>query len=68
MAEKKRMANYELLRAVAMLMVVVLHFLTHSQSLLEAGERDSFNLVTLVGTALEFFSIAAVNTYVLNSG
>ena len=43
MAEKKRMANYELLRAVAMLMVVVLHFLTHSQSLLEAGERDSFN-------------------------
>lgn len=68
MAEKKRMANYELLRAVAMLMVVVLHFLTHSQSLLEAGERDSFNLVTLVGTALEFFSIAAVNTYVLISG
>lgn len=68
MAEKKRMANYELLRAVAMLMVVVLHFLTHSHSLLTAGERDSINLVTLMGTALEFFSIAAVNTYVLISG
>lgn len=68
MAEKKRMANYELLRIVAMLMIVVMHFLSHSGSLPEAGNRDSFNGVTLIGTVLEFFCIAAVNTYVLISG
>lgn len=68
MAEKKRMANYELLRAVAMLMIVVMHFLSHSGSLPEVGNRDSLNAVTLIGTTLEFFSIAAVNTYVLISG
>ena len=62
------MANYELLRAVAMLMIVVMHFLSHSGSLPEAGNSDSLNAVTLIGTALEFFSIAAVNTYVLISG
>lgn len=55
MAEKKRAANYELLRAAAMLMVVVMHFLSHSGSLPEAGNRDSFNAVTLIGTVLEFF-------------
>lgn len=68
MSEKKRMANYELLRAVAMLMILLMHFLSHSGSLLVAGSRESFNGVTLLGTVLEFFSIAAVNTYVLISG
>lgn len=68
MAENKRMANYELLRAVAMLMVVVLHFLTHSGGLPVAGNQDSLTPVTFAGTLLEFFSIAAVNTYVLISG
>ena len=68
MAEKKRMANYELLRAVAMLMIVVMHFLSRSGSLPVAGNADSLNPVTLLGTVLEFFCIAAVNTYVLISG
>lgn len=68
MAEKKRVANYELLRAVAMLMILVMHFLSYSGSLPEAGNGDSLNVVTFIGTVLEFFSIAAVNTYVLISG
>ena len=68
MTEKKRMANFELLRAAAMLMIVVMHFLSHSGSLPEAGNRDSLNAVTLIGTVLEFLCIAAVNTYVLISG
>ena len=33
--EHKRMANYELLRVLAMIMVVVMHFLAQSDSLLE---------------------------------
>lgn len=68
MAEKKRAANYELLRVAAMLMIVVMHFLSHSGSLLEAGNGDSINGVTMIGTVFEFFAIAAVNTYVLISG
>lgn len=66
MSENKRMANYELLRAVAMIMIITLHFLTHSDRILALNEPIS--AVRLAGTALEFLSIAAVNTYVLISG
>lgn len=66
MEEKKRMANYELLRVLAMVMVVVMHFLDHSGRLLALdqpirGER-------LLGSVLESFCLVAVNTYVLLSG
>lgn len=66
MSEKKRMANYELLRGVAMIMIITLHFLSHSDSLLSLDQPVS--TVRILGTGLEFLSIAAVNTYVLISG
>lgn len=66
MAGKKRMANYELLRSLAMLMVVALHFFSRSDSLIALGVP--LDGVRIVGTALEFFCIAAVNVYVLISG
>lgn len=64
---KPRMANLELLRCVAMMMVVVLHFL---------GKGDLLGDLTLkkVSTAgyaawiLEAFCIVAVNVYMLISG
>jgi surface polysaccharide O-acyltransferase-like enzyme len=65
-AEKKRRANYELLRVLAMLMVVVMHFLARSDSLLETDTSVSF--VRLTGSFLEAFCLVAVNVYVLLSG
>lgn len=65
-SEKKRMANYELLRGVAMIMIITLHFLSHSDSLISLEQPIS--AVRILGTGLEFLSIAAVNTYVLISG
>lgn len=60
------MANYELLRGVAMIMIITLHFLSHSDRLLTLGQPVSG--VRILGTGLEFLSIAAVNTYMLISG
>ncbi len=66
MAEGKRMANYELLRIVAMVMVVILHFLARSDALIALDlPLDS---VRILGTLLESFCLVAVNTYVLLSG
>lgn len=66
MAEKKRLANYELLRMIAMIMVIVLHFLSHSDSLLSL--ETSITGVRLLGTLLESFCLVAVNVYLLISG
>jgi len=66
MEEKKRMANYELLRIVAMVMVVVMHFLSHSDSLLALDQPLSG--VRILGSLLESFCLVAVNTYLLLSG
>lgn len=66
MAENKRMANYELLRVIAMVMVVALHFLSHSDSLLSLDAPVSG--VRILGTLLESFCLVAVNVYVLISG
>lgn len=67
MTEKKRLANLELLRCVAMLMVVVLHYLGKGGLLADlTGER-----LGSVGTAawlLEAFCIVAVNVYMFISG
>lgn len=73
MAEKKRMENLELLRCVAMMMVVTLHFLGKG-GLLTGGDRTlSDGAVALTGTGyaawlLEAFCIVAVNVYMLISG
>lgn len=62
----RRMANVELLRILAMVMVVVMHFLSHSGSLVETD--SPLNSVRIIGTLLEMFCLAAVNTYVFISG
>ena len=67
MAEHKRTAGIELLRTVAMVMVVIMHFLRESDSLLVAGEGSLF-IGSFGAVFLEAFCIAAVNTYVLISG
>lgn len=64
--QPKRMANYELLRILSMLMVVTLHYLSHTGSLLEPGGTAQGRQV--LGTLLESFCIAAVDVYVLISG
>ena len=64
---KSRMANLELLRCIAMLMVVVLHFLGKGELVPElTGEKiDAVGYVALV---LKAFCIVAVNVYMLISG
>lgn len=66
MAKEKRLANYELLRILAMLMVVTLHFLSHSDRLIALGVP--LDGVRLIGTLLETFCLVAVNVYLLISG
>lgn len=66
MTGTKRMANIELLRTVAMVMVVVLHFLSRSGSLMEID--SPLTGVRIAGTFLEMFCLVAVNTYVFISG
>ena len=71
MAEKKRMANLELLRIIAMIMVVVMHFLRESGSLPgKDGALAGLPLseVNVLAVFLEAFCIVAVNVYVLISG
>ena len=67
MAEKKRLANIELLRCVAMVMVVAMHFMRESGSLLTSG-TEVLTIRNIIATFLESFCIVAVNTYVLISG
>ena len=53
MAKEKRMANYELLRILAMIMVVTLHFLSHSDRLIALGVP--LDGVRIIGSLLEAF-------------
>lgn len=63
---KKRMANMELLRIVAMMMVILLHFLGKGGILSElTGEIGATERTAWV---LEAFAIVAVNVYMLISG
>ena len=66
MSTEKRQTGIELLRVVAMLMIVLMHFLSHSGNLLEPG--TSFSLAAATGTILENLCLGAVNAYVLISG
>ncbi len=64
---KKRMTNLELLRCIAMMMVVVLHYLGKGNILsdLTEGRMGSMEAVAWI---LEAFCIVAVNVYMLISG
>lgn len=64
---KSRMANLELLRCVAMMMVVVLHYLGKGNLLADlTGENvEAFGIAAW---GLEAFCIVAVNLYMLISG
>lgn len=64
--QKKRMANIEALRLVAMMMVVSLHYLGKGEIL--GKLTRSLSAKDYAAWLLESFSIAAVNTYVLISG
>ncbi|SFU67757.1 acyltransferase [Butyrivibrio sp. INlla21] len=63
---QKRNANIELLRIVAMLMILTLHFNFQSKALLEPGEPASH--VRIFASILEAIAITGVNVYVLISG
>lgn len=65
--EKKRMANLELLRCVAMMMVVVLHYLGKG-NLLTDLTKESLHGAQLAAWLLESFCIVAVNVYMFLSG
>ncbi len=63
---KKRMVNMELLRILAMLMVVLLHYL--SKGGLLTSLTGEFTAGAYVAWLLEAFAIVAVNVYMLISG
>ena len=52
---KRRMANYELLRILAMLMVITLHYLNHTGSLLVPGEAADGRRIA--GSLIEAFAL-----------
>ncbi|MDE7287773.1 MAG: acyltransferase [Lachnospiraceae bacterium] len=66
MAAGRRMANYELLRILAMVMVVVMHFLAHGDYL--PALDAPLDGIRMIGGLLEAFCLVAVNTYVFISG
>lgn len=66
MEKKARQANMELLRIVAMLMVVVLHYLSKGQLVVSLGENTDLLNVSL--WFLEAMCIVTINLYVLISG
>lgn len=63
---KKRLANIEALRLLAMMMVVSLHYLGKGELL--GGLNGALSPKDYAAWLLESFSIAAVNVYVLISG
>ena len=62
-----RMANLELLRCIAMMLVIVLHFLGKG-GLLADLTGESLGATGTVAWLLECFAIVAVNVYMLISG
>lgn len=66
MQERKREANIELLRIIAMFMVVVMHWLNQAQVLPDYAYP--LNRVGIAAVVLESLCIVAVNVYVLISG
>ena len=66
-AGQKRMANLELLRCAAMMMVIVLHYLGKGNLLADLTAR-SLGAGQTAAWLLESFCIVAVNVYMLISG
>jgi surface polysaccharide O-acyltransferase-like enzyme len=66
MPELKRQTNFELLRIIAMLMVVTMHYLLNAEML--PALTDKVNAYHLFGLTLESLCIVAVNVYILISG
>lgn len=64
--QAKRQANFEMLRIVAMLMIIVLHYLNKSELVLLYTQEHS--AVNYTAQLIEAFCIVAVNCYVLLSG
>lgn len=64
---KPRMANLELLRCLAMMMVIVLHYLDKGNILPELG-GVGMNATGVAAWILEAFCIVAVNVYMMISG
>ncbi|RKI84031.1 acyltransferase [bacterium 0.1xD8-71] len=62
----KRQANFELLRIVAMFMIITLHYLVKGSVAVPFAESDSG--VNYFAWLIEAFCIVAVNCYVLISG
>ena len=63
---KKRAANFELLRIIAMMMIITLHFLDKGGILVPLAEDMS--AINITAWMFESFAICAVNCYVLISG
>ena len=63
---KKRNASFELLRIVAMLMILVLHYNSQAEVLLQIGVPASG--VKIYASIIEAVCITGLNTYVLLSG
>lgn len=63
---KKRQANFELLRIVAMFMIIALHYLVKGGIAVPFAESDSS--VNYAAWLIEAFCIVAVNCYILISG
>lgn len=64
--KKERDANLEVLRVVAMMMVIVLHYL--SKGGLLADPSQNFSGTNLLFWLVECFAVSCVNVYVLISG
>ena len=65
--KNNRQLNYEILRIVAMLMIVCLHYLSKS-GLLGNPSRANMTLTAYFAWFIEAFCLVAVNVYVLISG
>ena len=66
MREKTRQANIELLRSIAMIMVVVLHYLIKGN--VAVSLADDFSVMNVIFWFIKALCIVAVNVYVLISG
>lgn len=64
---RARMANLELLRCIAMMMIIVLHYLGKGRLLPDLTE-EQMGLQGMIAWLLESFCIVAVNVYMMISG
>ncbi len=68
MPDKQRLSNIELLRIIAIAMVLILHFNINGCHPDVLSGCSAFSWTTLQGNLIESFCIAAVNVFVMISG